>query len=136
MSEVNAKSKKYKRPIWPQIAHLVSEASSKKISYQTCGGRGFREEDGPGNHNLNKLGKGTLGDAKYHKRPKMGLYRLPDIHWYHGQEYGLEDFGQNVGHQCANKHLQIFSLLTYFLTGPTHIRTLPRYYQYKHSEQV
>ena len=25
------------------------------------------------------------------KRPKMGLFRSPDIHWCHGQEYGLED---------------------------------------------
>ena len=25
------------------------------------------------------------------KRPKMGLYRSPDIHWCHGQEYRFED---------------------------------------------
>jgi len=41
-----------------------------------------------------------------------------------------------LGHQCANKALLRFNLVTYFLTGPTHIHTFPRYYQYKHSEQV
>ena len=28
---------------------------------------------------------------KLYKRPKMGLYRSPDIHWCHRQEYGLEE---------------------------------------------
>ena len=33
----------------------------------------------------------SSGELKINKRPKMGLYRSPDIHWCHGKEYGLED---------------------------------------------
>ena len=66
----------------------------------------------------------------------MSLYRSPDIHWCHGQDYGREDLVKNVGHQCAYKPLLRFDLLAFFLTGPTHIQTLLKYYHYKHSEQV
>ena len=46
----------------------------------------------------------------------MGLYRSPDIHWCHGQEYEMGGFGKKVGQQCADKLLLKFDLMTYFLT--------------------
>jgi len=47
----------------------------------------------------------------------MGLYRSPDIHWCHGQEYELEDLVKRL-ENCDNKLLLKFDLVTYFLTRP------------------
>ena len=64
---------------------------------------------------------GQLQQMK-NKRPKMGLYRSPDIHWCHGQEYELEDLVKKLD----NSVLQAFTkiLPSDLLFDPT----LPYFY--------
>ena len=52
-------------------------------------------------------------DLINNKRPKMGLNRSPDIHWCHGQEYGLQDWVKKLETSVLTiKPLLRFDLLT------------------------